>query len=166
MHASLSRARLSPCRSFAIGIGAVVLVAGMSAAVAADGGPISGFPRFYESSATKNCSEGICIVQLSPVPNNALLQATNVSCSVQSTTPGPRPVIRLHMMQGPLTDPKAKESFFLDAANPEASTNVFGMNKEIRSFFAARTRPIFATSIDLATQINLTCKLSGDLIRP
>jgi hypothetical protein len=131
----------------------------------AEGGAITDFPQFYESSVIKTCSESQCIIQLAPVPNNALLQATNVFCSVTTSTPQPTAFIRVSLFQGPLATAKPKESFLVDSANPTSQLNLFTLNKEIRSFFSSGTRPIFSTGTDFATQVSFYCKLSGDLVR-
>jgi hypothetical protein len=131
------------------------------------GWAITGFPQFYESLVSKNCSANNCFINLAIVPTGAVLQATNITCNLGTSTAGsPITVIKVNLLQGPLASAQPKESFFVNAANPTSTINVFDFHQEIRTFFAAGTRPVVAFLADGATQTSLTCKISGDIIRP
>jgi hypothetical protein len=130
------------------------------------GWAISGFPQFYESLVSKNCSANTCLINLGVVPTGAVLQATNITCNLSTTAASPITVIKVNLLEGPLASAQPKESFLVNAANPTSNINVFDFHQEIRSFFAAGTRPLVAFVADGATQTSLTCKISGDIIRP
>jgi hypothetical protein len=130
------------------------------------GWAVSGFPQFYESLVSKNCSADSCILTLGVVPTGTVLQATNITCDLGTTAGSPIPVIRVSLLQGPIASAQPKDGFVVNAINPTSTVNSFNFHQEIRSFFAAGSRPLVAFVADGATQTSLSCKISGDIVRP
>jgi hypothetical protein len=123
-------------------------------------GAVPGFPNLYESYRGKVCTSTVCSVQLDPVPAGATLQATNISClaGVPLTDP-PEEQLVFGLFYPPLTAATVKGFY---AAK---SKHFWVINESIRAFFPSRSRPSIQVSRGGATTINLSCTLSGNLLR-
>jgi hypothetical protein len=123
---------------------------------------VPGFPNLYEAFKDKNCTGALCTIQLDPVPDGALLEATNISCLAGVPLVDP-PEVQLifGLFYPPLTRESVKGWF---AAK---SKHFWVINETIRAFFPSRSRPAVQVSYGFggATTVNVSCTLSGTLLQ-
>jgi hypothetical protein len=129
-------------------------------------GAVRGFPQFYESSVSKDCSVSTdCNARFGLVPANHLLEATNISChGIDSTKPGTSgksATFLLLQLRDP--DPNLDKNIFsVPVDDPtDIARSTYTFNQPVRSFFPGQSRP----SVTFFSGDGFfACKLSGTLV--
>lgn len=128
-------------------------------------GAVPGFPQFYESVVTKDCSVSTdCNARFALVPANHLLEATNLSChgidASKPGTSGKSAIFLLLQLRDP--DPNLeKDMFSVRVDDPtDIARSTYTFNQPIRSFFPGQSRP----SVTFFAGGSFGCKLSGTLV--
>lgn len=150
----------------AVALAIVALVsAGAAAQIGQRTGAVPGFPQFYESLVTKDCSVSTdCNARFGLVPGNHLLEATNIFChGIDASKPGTsRKSTTFLLLQLRDPDPNlSKEIFSVPVDDPtDIARSTYTFNQPIRSFFPGQSRP----SITFSSGGFFGCKLSGTLV--
>jgi hypothetical protein len=149
--------------------GALALVSALAASSASAAGTINGFPSLYESVRSKVCTaKTSCLVNFDAVPANTLLQATNLSCLVNTVGANPEDLVLIRIVERTAAgaNPVEKTAFPVQNANAGSSnTTVFGLNEPIRLAFKAGDVATLAVGFDKTFDIGILCTLSGDLLK-
>ena len=126
-----------------------------------DSSAILGFPSLYQSHLIKECPDPStqCVGQFAAVPNNRLLQATNINCLGSAAN---NPEATFALITGPITSPNVFDAFVVFSGDQFH----YSINETILSFFEAAVRPKMLLGVGHGAGLGLVCTLTGMLLTP